>query len=105
MKTSSTISSNDTQFHIRATLAANAAPFLSNQAYRHILQKWQRLTMRPKVDPNGRIDIGSVARFLLGMGKEIDRSVSGKVGRMEGGGEEAGQSGAPRRKGQKGGPS
>jgi hypothetical protein len=55
------------QLNIQATLAANAASFQGNQAYRHFLQKWQRFYVG-KVGPNGRIDIGSVARFLLGVG-------------------------------------
>jgi hypothetical protein len=79
----------DAQLNIQATLAANAASFQGYQAYRHILQQWQRF-YAGNVDPNGRIDIGSVARFLLGMEQ-------GEIGALAGGsaaGEEAGQSGA-----------
>jgi hypothetical protein len=72
----------DAQLNIQATLAANAASFQGNQAYRHFLQKWQRF-YAGKVGPNGRIDIGSVARFLLGAGEE-------ETGGLAAVGEEAG---------------
>jgi hypothetical protein len=66
----------DAQLNIQATSAANAALFQGNQAYRHFLQKWQRF-YAGKVGPNGRIDIGSVARFLLGARKEERGVVAG----------------------------
>jgi hypothetical protein len=77
------------QLNIQATLAANAALFQGNQAYRHILQQWQRF-YAGKVDPNGRIDIGSVARFLLGM----EQAETGALAGGSAAGDEAGQSGA-----------
>jgi hypothetical protein len=86
----------DAQLNIQATLAANAASFQGNQAYRHFLQKWQRF-YAGKVGPNGRIDIGSVARFLLGAGEEETGGVAG----ISAVGEEAGQSGAQDDKAQK----
>jgi hypothetical protein len=86
----------DAQLNVQATLAANAASFQSIQAYRHFLQKWQRF-YAGKVGPNGRIDIGSVARFLLGAGEEETRGLAG-ISAAE---EEAGQSSAQDEKAQK----
>jgi hypothetical protein len=83
----------DAQLNIQATLAANAASFQGNQAYRHFLQKWQRF-YAGKVGPTGRIDIGSVARFLLGAGKEETGDLAG----ISAAGEEAGQSSAQDKK-------
>lgn len=77
----------DAQLNIQATLAANAASFQGNQAYRHILQQWQRY-YAGKVDPNKWIDIGSVARFLLGM----EQGDQGALAEGSAAGEEAGQS-------------
>jgi hypothetical protein len=86
----------DAQLNIQATLAANAALFQGNQAYRHFLQKWQRFYAR-KVGLNGRIDIGSVARFLLGVGEEERGGVAGITAAWE----EAGLSGDDDEKAQK----
>jgi hypothetical protein len=86
----------DAQLNIQATLAANAASFQGNQAYRHFLQKWQRF-YAGKFGPNGRIDIGSVTRFLLGAGEEETGGLAGILAA----GEEAGQSGAQDEKAQK----
>jgi hypothetical protein len=88
----------DAQLNIQATLAANAASFHGNQAYRHFLHKWERF-YAGKVGPNGQIDIGSVARFLLGAGEEETGGFSGNLGRRGGDGPVVG----PRRKGPKGG--
>jgi hypothetical protein len=84
------------QLNIQATLAANAASFQGNQAYRHFLQTWQRI-YAGKVGPNGRIDIGSVARFLLGAGEEETGVLAG-ISAAE---EEADQSSAQDEKAQK----
>jgi hypothetical protein len=86
----------DAQLNIQATLAANAASSQGNQANRHFLQKWRRF-YAGKVGPIGRIDIGSVARFLLGVGEEERGGVAGITAARE----EAGQSLAEDKKAQK----
>jgi hypothetical protein len=86
----------DAQLDIQATLAANATLFQGNQAYRQFLQKWQRF-YAGKVGPNGRIDIGSVARFLLGAGEEETGGLAGILAA----GEEVGQLSAQDEKAQK----